>query len=204
MASLDESSALIITSVCLWVSKAPATSCTASFVLAATNAMTGLLPFGVLSARLQPSIANPSSKINWRVGGRILNFMGHSSQLFVDRLFLRFHDTNLLGVVDFDSRQVLHQLHFSRRATGLFQRMSGGIIDAGFLEPGGSDLGDDDGEVFPVAKIRFGVQVDFTALFEPILGCPHFHLDCDRLANLLSGVNRRKRFVARKNREYRH
>src|SRR5262245_43408818 len=56
VASFDESSALIFTSMFFSFLKAMATSWTASFVLAATNAITGSLPLGASVARVQPNM----------------------------------------------------------------------------------------------------------------------------------------------------
>ena len=48
-------------------------------------------------------------------------------------LFLFIHDADLLGIVDFDARNIPNQLYFSGGADGLVLEMCGGIVDTGFF-----------------------------------------------------------------------
>ena len=77
---------------------------------------------------------------------------------FVARVF-GFHDSDLLGVVDFDSRNVPYDAYGAGGTNCLVLEVNGRIVDAGFLHLRSSHLGNDDREVFLVAEIRFGIMI---------------------------------------------
>jgi hypothetical protein len=68
-------------------------------------------------------------------------------------LFLFIHDADLLGIVDFDARNIPNQLYFSGGADGLVLEMHGGIIDTGFFQFGRARFGNDDREVLLVTEV---------------------------------------------------
>ena len=77
---------------------------------------------------------------------------------------------SLDAFVNLDAR---HHLHFFDEARGpdfLVSKVLGRVGNAGRFELGGADLGDDDGKVLLVAKVRFGIQVNLAPIFQSVLG----------------------------------
>src|SRR5262249_39841322 len=66
-------------------------------------------------------------------------------------------------------------------------------------ERGRARLRDDQGEVLRVAEVGLGVHVDLPTLLQAVLRRLDRHLDGDRLAHLLAGLDRSQRFVLRGN-----
>src|SRR5262249_32304477 len=69
----------------------------------------------------------------------------------------------------------------------LVAKMLRWIGDAGVFEFGCPGASDDNSEVLLVAKVQFGVQVDFTTALKAILCGTHSHFDDYRFADLGAG-----------------